>query len=85
MAVLPVYNILLAPDAALCIKTDTYKNMVNKDPQIGDRVTVVVAKSDVTKSQFTTESFYPIGINGEIADVNASGFMMINLTNRVDI
>ena len=85
MAVLPVYNILLAPNAALCIKTDTYKAMVNREPHIGDKVTVAVAKNDVTKTQLTADSFYPIGINGEIADINESGFMMINLMNRVDI
>lgn len=85
MAVLPVYNILLAPNAALCIKTDTYKAMVNREPHIGDKVTVAVAKNDVTKTQLTSDSFYPIGINGEIADINESGFMMINLMNRVDI
>ena len=85
MAVLPVYNILLAPNAALCIKTDTYKAMVNREPHLGDKVTVAVAKNDVTKTQLTADSFYPIGINGEIADINESGFMMINLMNRVDI
>ena len=85
MAVLPVYNILLAPNAALCIKTDTYKAMVNREPHIGDKVTVAVAKNDVTKTQLNADSFYPIGINGEIADINESGFMMINLMNRVDI
>ena len=83
MAGLPVYNILLAPNAALCIKTDTYKAMVNREPHIGDKVTVAVAKNDVTKTQLTADSFYPIGINGEIADINESGFMMINLMNTL--
>ncbi len=85
MAVLPVYNTLLAPDASLYLNTDIYKKLVNKEPGVGDRVTIIVAKSDMTETGLTSEGFYPIGINGEIREVNPAGYMMIELKNRVDV
>lgn len=86
MAVLPVYNILLAPDSMLCVKSDIYKNAVLKEPHVGDRLTLVVVKDpDSEVHELNSDSFYPVGINGVITDVNSSGFMMIALENRVNI
>ena len=85
MAVLPVYNTLLAPEATLCVNTDMYKKLVNREPHAGDRVTIIVAKDDVAKNDISPDEFYPIGISGEIGDVNESGYMMIELKSRVNI
>lgn len=86
MAVLPVYNILLAPDSMLVVKSDIYRNAISREPHIGDRLTLVVVKdSDSGVSRLNADSFYPVGINGVVTDVNSSGFMMIALENRVNI
>lgn len=85
MAVLPIYNTLLAPDASLYLRTDVYKSMVNNNPSIGDKVTIIVAKYDMSSGPITSDTFYPVGISGEIEDINNDGALSVKLKNRVNI
>ena len=62
MAVFPVYNILLAPDANVYFKTDYYRRVTGKLPVQDERVILIVAKEDLNREDFTSDSFYPIGL-----------------------
>ena len=43
MAVLPVYNTLVVPDANIYFRTDYYKSMTGRNPVQGDRVILLEA------------------------------------------
>ncbi|MBO7389555.1 MAG: endopeptidase La, partial [Oscillospiraceae bacterium] len=40
---------------------------------------------DLKREEFTSDSFYPIGLRATIAEVNPNGFIMLRTANRVNI
>ena len=85
MAVLPVYNMITVPDSKLYFRTDQYQRMTGRAPVPGEKVTVIVAKKELPRTEITGESFYPIGVSGAIREVNDQGFLVIGLSHRVDL
>ena len=85
MTVLPIYNIIALPGAKLWLQTNVYRELADKTPVIGERVTLLAQKEEKPRAQLTAESFQPIGVAGNISDVNDSGFLCIDLQNRVNV
>ena len=85
MSVLPVYNIIALPGAKLWLRTAHYQERSGKTPVSGERVTLLMQRENQAKSEFNGESFYPIGVSGTVAEIDSSGFMAIDLQNRVNI
>ena len=85
MTIVPVYNMLLTPEAHIYFKTETYRNLTGKEPFPDERVTLVVAKESTTVDKLTEDSFYPIGLSGYITEVGKEGFLIIHTTYRVHL
>ena len=85
MAVLPVYNMILVPDTNVYFKTDIYQGFTGKVPSVDERVTILVAKEDIPRREMGNDSFYPVGITGNITEVNNAGYIVISLKYRVNI
>ncbi|MCR5775129.1 MAG: endopeptidase La [Lachnospiraceae bacterium] len=85
MAVLPIYNILALPDCNIYFKNDFFSKTVGHDPQIDDKVTLIIQKDNITRDDFTDDSFYPVGISGIITDVNSNGYFIVHTRSRVNI
>ena len=85
MNVFPIYNILVVPDANIYIKTETYEKVTGRSAVAEDKLVIVVAKEDLKREEFTSDSFYPIGLRATIAEVNSNGFIMLRTANRVNI
>jgi ATP-dependent Lon protease len=85
MAVLPIYNTLALPDCNIYFKIDFYTKHVGREPQVDDRVTLIVQKENITKDDFNNESFYPIGLSGIVTEVNTNGYFIVHTRARVNI
>ncbi len=85
MAVLPIYNTITVPDSNIYLKTDYYQKMTGKVPVVEDRITIVIMKEELSRNELTSDSFFPIGISGSIIEVNENGYIVIRLTNRINI
>ena len=85
MANLPVYNILAVPDANVYLKNDYYEEMTGKQPAVEERVILMFEKDEYTKDELTEESFYPIGLTGEITEVNDNGYFLVHTRSRVNL
>ncbi len=85
MAVLPVHNIIAVPDAVIYLKISMYRKLTGKTPKVDDRVTVIITKEDLHKEELKNDSFYKIGIAGTVTEVNENGYLVLTLTNRVDV
>ena len=70
MAILPVYNIITLPDSNIYFRTDYYKIMTDKVPAVGEKITMIVLKEDLSRQNFKDDSFYPIGVNGFITEIH---------------
>ena len=69
MAVFPIYNMLIVPDANIFFKTDYYQSLTGKPPVLNEKVVLIVAREDLTREEFTNDSFYPIGLIGVITEI----------------
>ena len=85
MTILPTYNMLLVPDEDLYMRVKTYRDVTGRIPTAEERVTMIVSREISDRSEYTSESFYPIGLAGTIKEVGADGHLVIRTANRVDI
>ncbi len=85
MAVLPIYNMITVPDSNIYVKTDYYQRMTGRVPSLADRITVIILKEELSKSDISGDDFYDTGITGSITDINENGFIVVHLKNRIRI
>ena len=85
MSIIPVYNIIALPGAKLWLHGRIYRELVGKAPIEGERVTILMQKAEQPRAALDADSFYPIGVAGTIVEVNDSGFLAIDIQNRINI
>ena len=68
MLVIPVYNIILAPNALVYFSYEQLQRSAGgKSISEGDKVYIIVAKENQNCADLDEDSFYPIGVAGTIA------------------
>ena len=85
MAVFPIYNILVVPDAYIYFKAEYYRQFAGKPPVQDEKVILIVAKENVPVTELQEDSFYPIGVSGTVREVNRHGFAVVDTQYRVDL
>ena len=74
MIVIPVYNMILTPDATVYCQTEQLRRSAgSKGITVGERVILIVARENQSFRDLTEESFYPIGVAGTISGKSARG------------
>ncbi|MBR2801912.1 MAG: endopeptidase La [Erysipelotrichaceae bacterium] len=84
MIVIPVHNLIVLPNTTVYLPTDIYKQITEKKPEIGERIVFVFTRSG-TPGIESEEDIYPIGVNGTISEIAATGFVSITTFDRTDI
>ena len=85
MTIVPVYNILLVPDANIYLKTEMYTELSGRVPFQDEKVTLIVKREPQPREELTAESFYPVGLSGVITDVSQEGYLVIRTGGRVNL
>jgi ATP-dependent Lon protease len=85
MTIVPIYNVIALPDVNIYFQTDIYKKTSGRVPFKGERVTMIVAREYRKRNDYTEDSFYPIGLSGEITEVSDDGYLVIHTGSRVNI
>ena len=85
MVVIPIYNLLLVPDANVYLKSDQYRHLARRYAQVNDRVVLLSCKKEEHRKDMTEESFFPIGVTGYVNEVNPEGYVEIRTTGRVHL
>ena len=86
MIVVPTYNMILCPDAALYLPLDMLRRSAgHREITVGEKLILIVAKENVALADMTEDSFYPIGVSGTVAELNRQGFAVVNTQYRVDL
>ena len=79
MIVVPVYNMILAPDANIYFNINQVRrNAGDKGLVVGERVVLIVARDNESYRDLTPESFYPIGMAGYVKEINNQGYIVIH-------
>ena len=86
MIVVPTYNMILSPDAAIFFPLDQLqRNAGTGGVAVGEKVILIVAKENKGYSELTENDFYPIGVSGSITELNQQGYAMIRTQYRVNL
>ena len=77
---------ILAPNATLYFGTQQLKrNAGSKGIVVGEKVVMIVTKDNIAYDDLTPDSFYPIGLAGEIIEVNNQGYVRVKTSYRVNV
>ena len=86
MIVVPVYNMLLTPDATLFFQTDQLRESAGgKGVAVNEKIIFIVARENQALSEMSAESFYPIGLAGAVTELTRQGYAVIRTQYRVNI
>ena len=85
MAVLPLYNALVLPEASVYLRTDRFEGMTGRAPRAEERVTLLILREEQERSELTKESFYPIGVSGSVAEIHEEGWFTVKTRGRVNL
>ena len=86
MIVVPTYNMILAPDAALFFPFDQLRRCAGSNGvAVGEKVILIVTKENKPYAELTENDFYPIGVSGNITELNQQGFVVIRTQYRVNL
>ena len=85
MVVIPIYNLLIVPDAKIYLKEDQYRHLARRYAEVNDRVVLLSCKKEEHRKDMTEESFYPIGVTGYVNEVNPEGYVVIRTVGRVNL
>ena len=85
MIVIPIYNLLMVPDANIYLKSDQYRHLARRYAEVNDRVVLISCKKEEHRKDMTEDSFYPIGVTGFVKEVNEEGYVEIRTVGRVHL
>ena len=86
MIVVPVYNMLLTPDATLFFQLDQLRRSSGgKGAAVNEKIIFILAKDNEDLSNMDPGSFYPIGVAGTVTEINSQGYAVIRTQYRVNI
>ena len=85
MTVIPIYQVLVAPDANTYFQTNHYRSLTGKPARENERVVFVITRENQNRKELSDDSFYPIGLSGTITEVNPNGYLVIHTGSRVHI
>ncbi len=85
MAVLPLYDALVLPDATVYLKTERFESMAGRAPRLEERVTLLILKEEQERKALKQDSFYPIGVSGFVSEVHEEGWFGVKTRGRVNL
>ena len=85
MIVVPVYNMILTPNATVFFQVDQLRRSSGgSGVAVNERVILAPLKENGKNKELTEDSFYPIGVSGAITELNAQGYAVIRTHRRVN-
>ncbi len=85
MITIPIYNVLVVPDVTIYLKNESYTYLTQKEPEVGEKLVLAIAKADEKPQDMDANSFYPIGLAGTITEVTENGFVAVKTGSRLNI
>ncbi len=85
MIAIPFFNLIVIPGVHFYFHKDYYRELAGEDPVIGEQVMFLLLKEEQDRQHLTAESFYSIGVTGEIDQIDGEGNVSIQTYSRVDL
>lgn len=85
MIAIPFYNLIVVPGVHFYFNQEYYHNLTSEEPIVGENVVFLLTRDDQDRHRLTEESFYPIGVTGEIDQIDDDGNVSIVTHDCVDL
>lgn len=85
MTIVPIYNLIVMPNARIYFQIDNFKALSGSDPKAGEKVVFLIMKESLNWADLSEDSFYPVGVSGKISEVNSNGYIVVDTADRVNI
>ena len=86
MIVVPVYNMILTPDATIYFQTEQLRRSSGgKGVAENEKVVLIVAKENGSFTELKEDSFYPVGVAGTVKELHHQGYATVRTQYRVNI
>ncbi|MDD5922705.1 MAG: hypothetical protein PUC44_05955, partial [Eubacteriales bacterium] len=85
MIVVPVYNMFVLPYADMYFQLDDFRKLAGRNAEENDSLVILVEKKDQKKTEWTEDSFYPIGVSGIVSEINPQGYVRVKTLNRINV
>lgn len=85
MIAIPFYNLIVVPGVHFYFNQEYYHNLTSEEPIVGENVVFLLTRDDQDRHHLTEESFYPIGVTGEIDQIDDDGNVSIVTHDCVDL
>lgn len=85
MIAIPFYNLIVIPGVHFYFNQEYYHNLTNEEPMVGENVVFLLTRDGQDRKNLTEESFYPIGVTGEIDQIDDDGNVSIITHDCVDL
>ena len=86
MIVVPTYNMILSADATLFYPQEQLRHSAGGNGiTVNEKVILIVAKENKSFSDLQPDDFYPIGVAGNITELNQQGYAVIKTQYRVNL
>lgn len=83
--VIPVFNVVLVPDANLYFKKNIFNALSGKSAEKGLEVLVLSSKEENFSEKLDLEDFYKIAVAGTVTDITENGYVVIHIDTRVNV
>jgi len=68
--VVPVYNMILLPDAVIYFSLQQLrKSSLSRNVSVNEKAVLIISKDNVKVNELSEDSFYPIGVVGVVSDI----------------
>lgn len=85
MIAIPFYNLIVIPGVHFYFNQEYYHNLTNEEPVVGENVVFLLTRDGQDRKRLTEKSFYPIGVTGEIDQIDDDGNVSIITHDCVDL
>ncbi len=85
MTIVPVYNMLILPEAAMFMKNDLFQSVAGRLPKKNEKVLLVPLKEEVSRNKICTNYMHELAVTGVIVNENINGFVHIITIDRTVI
>ena len=85
MIVIPVYNSLIVPDVNIYLKKDIFEKLAGKEAERDEKLLLVITRAKEEPETMDENSFYPIGILGQVKDPDRNEHVAVRTLTRVNL
>ncbi len=80
--IVPLFNTIVLPNTSIFLTTESFRKATLKEPSVGDKYILLVAKSELNIDEYTEDDFFPIGLTSVITEVNVNGYIVLETHSK---